>query len=143
MEKIKTPEAVRAIIAYAHPDKQKSVLLAQRPDWSKQEANKWALLGGKVENTDKNAREALSRELQTEIGFDPDQENLEYEGEYFNSETGWLTIVFVVLLTEQRSFEDQSGELRDVSWFTEHAAMQQNLAFDHGKMLENFFTNQS
>lgn len=110
-------KAVRVLIV----NPEGSVILNQRPKWSKQKPNEWQPIGGGVKSEDVTAKDAAIRELREELGLIVEVEKLVVLGEFTDVDTGWVTHAFVLILNESydKSEMPDHKEFDDLNDFRE------------------------
>lgn len=136
-----------------------AVGLVNRPYWSKQGANEWSLVGGKVNDQDiegveisdtqrsvtmgesqEITRRTAQRELKEELNVEVELEDLIYVGLFNNGE--WVSALFYILLEERPSItiahqEDPMDEIDGFVWMgMNRAAVGDGFFADHKLMID-------
>lgn len=157
----KTVARCAVIVREKHPRTGEShtvVGLVNRPYWSKQGANEWSLVGGKINDSDIEdagidgaqrsvdlgeseavARRAAQREVMEEIGVDVTLDELMYVGLFYNG--AWASALFYVLLDERPAIilsqkDSPMDEIDGFVWMgTNRVAVGGKLFVDHETMV--------
>lgn len=113
------------------------ILLEKRGEWMK-EGGKWCLPGGHIDIGEK-AERAIKREIMEETGLKV--KNLKFH-KYYDEFIPRAKVHAVVLLftgTVEGKEKIDGDEVTEIGWFSEKEAIKLNLAFEHRKMIKDYF----
>jgi len=121
-------------------DEQGRVLLGKRAKGI--ESGKWCLIGGKPEEGE-TTKEAVIREVKEEISIDFEPIFYRnFKGIDKNKKVKWTSAYFIGHInSHQLQGNLNLAELAEVRFFSKEELANQEIAFDHKKVLEKFFSD--
>jgi 8-oxo-dGTP diphosphatase len=101
------------------------------------EGGKWCLPGGMIKKWE-TARNAVTREVKEETGFDVKKSKLLFVHEEFVKRLNLHAEVFVFLI-EVSGKEKKNLEVKESEWFGKTEVLKLDMAYSHGEILERYF----
>lgn len=97
----------------------------------------WCLPGGHIDFGE-TPEEAVKREIKEEIGLEIKPRFFNYYNE-FHENIGWHSIVLIFISDIKGKIKKCEKEVKEIRWFSEKEIFKLKLAFEHKKILEDYF----
>ena len=97
----------------------------------------WSLPGGHID-LGETPEEAVIREIKEETGLDIKPKFLNYFNEY-HEELDWHAVVLVFYAKSEGKEKKDEKEVKELGWFSEEEIFGLKMAFEHKKVLEEYF----
>ena len=99
--------------------------------------NRWCIPGGHIDFGEE-PRDAVIREVKEETGLDISPKFLFYCNEYF-SVMNWHAVGLIFYAKGEGAIKKCDREVKEIGWFSKEQALKLELAFEHRKILDNYF----
>ena len=97
----------------------------------------WCLPGGHIDFGE-TPEKAVRREVKEETNLDVEPKFLDYYNE-FHKEIDWHAVVLIFYAKAEGEVKKDEKEVKELGWFTEEQIFNLKLAFEHKKILEDYF----
>lgn len=97
----------------------------------------WCLPGGHIDFGEA-PEEAVKREVKEETNLDVRPKFLDYYNEFYE-DYDWHAVVLIFYAKAEEEAKKDEKEVKEIGWFTEEQIFNLKLAFEHKKVLEDYF----